>query len=326
LRNLLAVQFRLFIDQADKDEKSNELADLSILEESLSEKERAILKTTHTLAKRHPEAQPLVLQMEDFVQEIHQLTAAAEAMKEAAESELDKTVHLAGLGLMVEMVAHELTRATQHALQTVMGTRQRELPADVIPVFRNLEAQLKTLEKRLRTLDPLSVSGRQTKGDFDVLELLSDTLDAHQAQFDRHSIVSKLTVEGEARPKPLVLHAVKGMFIQIFENLIANSVYWLKQERRVSESFSPKIEIVVDRQKSELLFTDNGPGVPPARKELVFEAFYTSKPPGKGKGLGLYIARQLARYHGVEVKLSDRPTVHRERLNTFVVSFRKLVK
>lgn len=323
LRTLLAVQFRLYIDNVDKEEKTHELADLRALEEALGERERALLKSARKLAAQHPEAQPLVLQMEDFVQEIHQLTAAAEAMKEAAESELDKTVHLAGLGLMVEMISHELTRATQQALQTVTDARSRNLPADLVPTFKNLEGQMKTLEKRLRTLDPLSVSGRQTKVDFDLLELLKEIIESHQAQFSRHGIKPHLRVTGgNARSVPI--HAVKGMFIQIFENLVANSVYWLKQERKKAESFEPRIDIVIDAAKEEVLFEDNGPGIPPARKELIFEAFYTSKPPGKGKGLGLYIARQLARYHGVEVKLSDRPTAHQERLNTFVVSYRKL--
>jgi len=50
----------------------------------------------------------------------------------------------------------------------------------------------------------------------------------------------------------------------------------------------------------------------------IFEAFVTTKPPGEGKGLGLYISREIAAYHGAELYMSDKPSAHKNRLNTFV--------
>jgi signal transduction histidine kinase len=44
-----------------------------------------------------------------------------------------------------------------------------------------------------------------------------------------------------------------------------------------------------DSQK--LIFSDNGPGIKDDDKPYVFEAFYSGKE--EGRGLGLYIARQL---------------------------------
>ena len=53
---------------------------------------------------------------------------------------------------------------------------------------------------------------------------------------------------------------------------------------------------------------DNGPGVPDAIKGRVFDAFYTTKEPGEGTGLGLDIAKRIAvRHHGdLRLKPTER--------------------
>lgn len=112
--------------------------------------------------------------------------------------------------------------------------------------------------------------------------------------------------------------AVKGMIIQIIENLLANSVYWLKAERVINPSFQPQIGVVIDTDKNLIEVTDNGPGIEVARAEEVFRPFVTSKPPGEGKGLGLYIAQELAKYHGCSLSLSPKKGPNKT-LNTFLL-------
>jgi len=57
---------------------------------------------------------------------------------------------------------------------------------------------------------------------------------------------------------------------------------------------APPIQVLVKGR--ELRVCDHGPGVPPAERERVFEAFYSKK----GVGLGLTLVRQIARRHGGE--------------------------
>jgi two-component system NtrC family sensor kinase len=44
--------------------------------------------------------------------------------------------------------------------------------------------------------------------------------------------------------------------------------------------------------------TDQGPGIAETELKKVFDPFYTTKPPGKGTGLGLTIANEIARKYG----------------------------
>jgi signal transduction histidine kinase len=53
--------------------------------------------------------------------------------------------------------------------------------------------------------------------------------------------------------------------------------------------------------------TDNGPGIPPEIKDRIFEAFFTTKPPGVGSGLGLHISYNIVEEHRGQIKVDSKP-------------------
>jgi signal transduction histidine kinase len=169
------------------------------------------------------------------------------------------------------------------------------------------------------TLDPATTSGRNRKERFDIALLAQQTLDGHSAEFERHSIKAAPVVV-LPRSRPAEVSMVKGMVVQVLENLISNSVYWLKQEQRIRPKFDARIDIEVDTHARELRVTDNGPGVSDGDAEHIFKPFFTRKPPGEGKGLGLYISREIAHYHKAELLLSDERRINSKKRNTFVLT------
>ncbi|WP_308642648.1 HAMP domain-containing sensor histidine kinase [Mesorhizobium sp. GbtcB19] len=52
---------------------------------------------------------------------------------------------------------------------------------------------------------------------------------------------------------------------------------------------------------------DEGPGIPPAERENVFQPFYRLQPQSRGAGLGLNLARQIAELHGGTVRILGGP-------------------
>lgn len=314
----ILTSFRTFLDRVDATLKEQERQSFEALEERASETEDELRKTLATFAKKYPAERRLADTIFDLSSQLNELIAQGKLLAATYESRQSQLVHLAGLGLMVEVVAHELNRATQHALGVLSGTDLKTAPNEIQTAFRSLESQLKTLQKRLRILDPLSTAGRQVKERFELGAWLREILSAHSAQFERHGIgvsIRAVPPKGE-----LWIKAVRGMVAQIVENLLSNSVYWLKREKRSNPRFEPKIGISLDTKKRTLSFSDNGPGVEPDRRDEIFYPFVTTKPAREGKGLGLYISQEIAKYHGARLFLSDaRSASYPNRLSTFVL-------
>jgi signal transduction histidine kinase len=224
--------------------------------------------------------------------------------------EREKFVYLAGIGLMTEFIFHELDRSVGHTLRLLGETRRDGSGA----ALRSLEAQLVTLQKRISAFDELTGEKRQSKATFDLAEVVDDVLAGHGNEFRRHRIhLEKDTPSWRVK-------ANRGMVVQILENLLANSVYWLKQQEKYQTGFEPKIWVSIDPVERIVTVEDNGPGVAPERKELIFQPFITSKPVAQGRGLGLYISREVAKHHDWQLYLDSDVGLHRPgRLSRFVL-------
>ena len=250
----------------------------------------------------------LIIQSESLIERI-------ENVIQEADEEREKYVYLAGIGLMTEFIFHELERAVSYTMEVISrGTIQHT-------TIESLRDQLKTLHKRIAAFDELTSEKRQSKTSFDLADLVEDILENHAREFERHGIA----LHYDLPQGPCNIKAVRGMVIQILENLIVNATYWLKQQKKFESEFEPELTLLIDDDCERLTVEDNGPGVIEDRREQIFQPFITTKPTGQGRGLGLYIARELAEYHGWKLYMDDEIGRVREgRTNMFVLDMEKL--
>ncbi len=320
LKWVLETELLGFLDDVDREKQAKEEIDLYDLEVRTKDHDAKLDHVLARLLDAYPEVEQ-EFHIKALIQENRQVlrTTMAEVLQRAEDYETGRSqlVHLAGIGLMVEILAHELNRATTYTLNTLSDARRVPVSDQIATVFSTLEAQLRSLQKRLRTLDPLSTRGRQDKESFDMVTWVQDVLDTHRAQFDRHSIHLQFRTVPDQGAR-FTVRVVKGMIVQVLENLISNSVYWLAQERRLTPTFRPEITVEVDAVEKQVRLSDNGPGIEPARQEQVFQAFHSTKPPGAGSGLGLFIAREIAEYHDAELYLDPTRSGPFQNLHTFV--------
>ncbi len=244
------------------------------------------------------------------------LRAAAEAVEiasQAQEQERERVMHLASIGLLIEVLAHELYRATAGGLKTIRSARSGKDRRSVSVSLRVLEAQLRTLQKRLRVLDPLSTNARQTKEEFEITEWVGEIVDGYARQASRAKRIEFTMTIVPPKGRRLIT-AVKGMFVQVIENLLSNSVYWIVEMDQYDRGPGKaardgdqigSIEVTVEPGAGRVTVADSGPGIPEDRRETVFQPFFTTKRQKEGRGLGLYIARQIAEYHGGTLKLGE---------------------
>lgn len=276
--------------------------------------EQRMKKAIRALAKSADEDQrEIVAEFEEMREEFSRYAAEARERILELEQDTDQMVAMAGVGLMVEVVAHELARSAEDALDTLNKLQRKNVPEEVRSRLESLRASMKAISKRLRILDPLSVSGRQRKEAFELDELVRDLLSAHEAQFDRHHV----KLETHFPDRPVALKAVKGMVAQVIENLVSNSVYWMDIERERKLGFKPLLTIAVEDNPPRVRVTDNGPGISPEYAERVFDLFFSLKDKSRRRGLGLFIAREAAEHNGGALVI-DTEFVNREgRYTTF---------
>ncbi|MHA7775980.1 sensor histidine kinase [Roseibium sp. M-1] len=306
--------FRGFVVQVDDEiSRANRVQATDALDRFRVEDARLeeIMPALLAMLKTTPEGRRLSKQVREAVASLREAASEVETASRAQEQERNRVMHLASVGLLIEILAHELYRATAGGLKTIASARTARNPQSVGTQLRVLDSQLRTLQKRLKVLDPLSTNARQTKEEFDLGSWIADIVGGYAAQNSRSNIVFQTQiVPHDARRQ---VRAVKGMFVQIIENLLSNSVYWIRQQNKYDRSVVQAAEeeaighvtVLVEPNAGRVTVTDDGPGIPEERRELVFEPFFTTKRQKQGRGLGLYIAREIAAYHGASLTLGD---------------------
>ena len=310
-------EFRNFINEVDDAERlqfrKEELANNQILRASNALKRAVGMLGQELKGACKGELEAVLRTAESLQEEAGAVLRRLEEVERQSIEDREKFVYLAGVGLMTEFVFHELERAVSHTMSLIAEVGAT--PASVSA----LKDQLQTLHKRVAAFDELTGEKRQRKSRFDLRQLVSDTVANHEREFARHGIELTLGLPGEA----FTIRAVRGMVIQILENLVVNAAYWLKRQAEYEEEFEPQLGVTVNDTRQQLVVEDNGPGVPIARKERIFQPFVTTKPPGMGKGLGLYIARDMAEYHGWSLDVErDVGRIRPGRVNAFVLQMR----
>lgn len=322
LKHILEVEFRGYLKEVDEEIRDRDHISFSAFTERLAEAEEKINNSLNELSEINDdnpdlEIGPLSKRLQRAFQSVAQIVSEVQDTVETVEDEKARVLHLAALGLSVEKLAHELNRASKHALEALS---QMDGNPNAGMLKKSAVLQLQSLRKRLQNLDPLLTPTRQTKQEFDLGDEIQSVLDGFGAKFERHGVTAKLVPKGD---QPVRVKAVRAMFIQVLENLIDNSVYWMSvgKRRKVADEVPRQIRIVLDGDRNVIEVSDTGPGIAPENKERVFKPFFTLKPAGHGKGLGLYIAREIAEYHKGTLNLTEKGLKTTGRLNTFELDF-----
>lgn len=104
-------------------------------------------------------------------------------------------------------------------------------------------------------------------------------------------------------PEGQALHVLGNAMAlqQAVLNLIANA----EQALAGVPDGTIRVELVGEAGVLAVRVADNGPGVPPALREQVFEPFFTTRPRTEAVGLGLTAAREVARRAGGSLTLEE---------------------
>jgi len=119
-------------------------------------------------------------------------------------------------------------------------------------------------------------------------------------------VASKAKAKGvaitlEVEPDLPRVNATAGELNQVWLNLIDNAL------DAVPESGSIEVSACKELDRVVVSVVDDGPGIPPDIEPQIFDAFFTTKQPGQGIGLGLEITRRLVRRYRGDIAVQSRP-------------------
>ncbi|HAN32795.1 MAG TPA: hypothetical protein DCQ06_14470 [Myxococcales bacterium] len=195
-------------------------------------------------------------------------------------------------------VAHELGSPLTVAMGCVDSLDEQVPDALSQPLQQSLERMIGVLQE----FNDFGLQGHsnQAMGLCDVAIAAGETI--HLARL--HPKCSAIPVEFIGLPEAQSSFAriATSHLNQILLNLLINAADAL-------QSTDGLIEVRLGRDDSHVCVwvDDNGPGIEPALRETIFEAYVTAKPSAQGSGLGLSICRRLARSAGGDLIVINSP-------------------
>lgn len=231
---------------------------------------------------------------------------------------LNKTEDLAAVGLSVETASHDMSMMLNKGVDAV-DNLIKDIEGGVL-TDEQIESELHTIrgmfsfvKDRMRDIQLLFKSSKQRRRPIRVSDLLEKVEKIYKRTLLREHIDYSVNTIGS----PIIASCTDAVILQLLINLFDNAVYWLA----TPDIIDRKIVITLDGDKKQLIFSDNGPGIREDDKPFIFEAFYSGKE--DGRGLGLYIARQLLQRMGYSISLAEIPSEKVLNGANFVINFVK---
>ena len=235
------------------------------------------------------------------VSEVSKIESAYEQERGFLTRRAEMTEDLAGVGLSVEMASHDIMllmgRAQDIGLRLARHARKGSIEA-VREQADMLVGVLQQIGIGMRDVQSLFRSSRRRRHLLKVEPILDKIHGIYAGLLEKREITYHKSLVGTS---PLVANTTDGVVMQVLINLFDNAAYWL--ETKVP-SAPREIRVTLDGDAGELVFADSGPGVDSEDRPYIFEAFFSGKGQ-EGRGLGLYIARQLLERHGYTIEVVD---------------------
>jgi len=217
---------------------------------------------------------------------------------EKLNERLQDLFELAGLGISVELFAHEFDasiRSVKAKNQQVIKAQETETVGDLIKHINYITFSLDALRKQMSYFNPGLKFVRAEKQEF----LIGDFLESHKAFYAERCSNKEIQFELNIAID-FSIRINRGMLNQVFDNLFNNSEYWLEFSKRAGLIEQKEYTISV-QERGIIVVWDNGIGISKDIENRLFEPFESKKQ--GGRGLGLYIAASNLKYSSARIRL-----------------------
>jgi signal transduction histidine kinase len=217
------------------------------------------------------------------------------------QREMGRVERLAALGRITGTIAHELGTPLNSVLGYTQLLAQEELSEGARRRLNIIETQVQRMGEIIQHyLSRTHDSPR--KNQIHINELVGETLILLNPIFQQHGVHVTTTL-GDSLPP---LWGDEASLQRALINVLDNAVDATREgglltiaTRTCKSSEGNGAGIVVE-------ITDTGAGIPPELLPKIFDLFVTTKPSGKGTGLGLVVCQEIVKAHGGTIEIESQ--------------------
>ncbi len=217
--------------------------------------------------------------------EIGELGQALEQSARALWARMDATERFAA------DVSHEIKNplsSIASAIETLRRIDNRDQQRRLLGIIGEDVARLDRLISDIASASRVDAEiSRATTVPVPVLPLMQALVDIHEATRDEDA--PRLVID--AGTETVSVLAIEDRLVQVLRNLIGNAISFSPARGRITLAVRASDALV------SISVADQGPGIPAARLEHIFDRFYSERPAGERfgqhSGLGLSISRQI---------------------------------
>ena len=222
-------------------------------------------------------------------------------LKERIENEVEKSrkkdvlliqqSKLAQMGEMISMIAHQwrqpLNAISLEAMNLTLKAQLQDITQeDIVTSSTFIQNQCQKMSQTIETFINFA-KGEKKKRYFFIQDSLESIIEIAKAQLQNRGITLQLHIQKDI---PQV-YGYKNLLEQVLQILLANARDAF-EERKID---NPVLDIHALRKNECIVLEvcDNAGGIASEVAEKIFNPYFTTKEPGKGTGLGLYIAKKI---------------------------------
>ncbi|RKZ31064.1 hypothetical protein DRQ36_03345 [bacterium] len=234
--------------------------------------------------------------------------------KKKLEQKLIQAQKLESVGTLASGIAHDFDNILVGVLSAASFIKSETDPAD--PRFEMLEVIEKSAERAAALVKQLMMFARQEpphRESVDIGMLIDDTI-----SFLRNGLKESVTLTARKAEKLPMVEADPIQMKQVLFNISLNARDAMPaggeltievSTAEVDRSFARTHLGIEPGDYVKISISDTGVGIPREKLARIFEPFYTTKPTGKGIGLGLAVSYGIVEAHGGTITVESESGV-----------------
>lgn len=246
------------------------------------------------------------------VKKLLQVKAEHDSQTRALTTQLEGATHalmdaerLAFLGVTAGSIGHELGNVLAVLMSAGKGIEAAIAAQEKVDIedVRDLMSAIEHVREHTKSLVMIGRPARAREDTYDIGELIRESV----RMLERAGRLRDVNFEVALRvDEPMLVHTNRVRIEQVVLNLVSNAADALVSSGKPHAQRKVIVELLKVDDLARVSIIDNGHGIPASLIEHIFEPYFTTKPIGKGTGLGLPVSRKIISGYGRDLHVESQ--------------------